>query len=491
MEHSIGLPKVICTSHPGWIRLFNKTWELALGNIDLKDSLRFKPMMTCMPGVGIFWQWDTCFMTHISKYSNGIIPTMNGIDNLYSLQRDDGFISMAYSSDSGKECFGERINPPLFAWAEWDYFMVSGDSSRFPSVLPALTRYFSWINCNRRRKSGLYWFEDSGSSGLDNSPRSGYTSQYLNGSDICHIDLACQQAQSALYLAKIAGYLVDGKAERMYSDFHRNTGRLINEKHWCSEHGFYYDLFARNDPQLRMNFVNHKTIAAYWAAASGVAQSHQASQLVSHLYDPSEFGARNPVPSLSRSDPNFNEMGAYWRGGVWSPTNYMVTTGLKKYGFFAQARDISMRHLLLLEAVADNPAYGGLWESYSPEFEMPATGEDNQIVRNDFVGWTGLSTVTMLIENIFGFTFDASCNQILWEISDLGRYGIEHLLFNGGYVCLTCEELSNQKGGTVLRVEAEKPFTLKPRIFGTNPIPEFSVNEVGIPISPGVHSIRI
>ena len=166
------LPEPIFEGQENWIELYYKAWEIAFKNIDYVGKEGWKPQLTCMPGAGVIWQWDSCFMTFITNYSNGTLTALNNLDNLYRLRRkEDGYMSMAYSVDTDAETFPGRINPPLLAWAEWEAYLVSGDSSRFERVIPAIEGLYSFIENNRRRNCGLYWFEDSGSSGMDNSPR--------------------------------------------------------------------------------------------------------------------------------------------------------------------------------------------------------------------------------------------------------------------------------------------------------------------------------
>lgn len=66
---------------------------------------------------------------------------------------------------------------------------------------------------------------------MDNSPRAGYLCEALNGSDVCHIDLACQQALSAKHLAKICDVLgLEAKAA-FYAQEQERICALINRYH--------------------------------------------------------------------------------------------------------------------------------------------------------------------------------------------------------------------------------------------------------------------
>lgn len=461
------LPEIICDEHPEWLDLNRFAWRIGFANVENPERKGWKPQLTCLPGAGIIWQWDSCFMTFFARYSNGQLPGMNNLDNLYRLQRRDGYMSMAYRIAEEKPAFGERVNPPLLAWAEWDYCCVTGDDSRLERVLPRLVRYFDWLKKNRRRESGLYWFEDSGSTGMDNSPRSGWPSRHQDGSDVCFIDLACQQALSAMCLEKMARYMGRKTVADRFAEEHAALVRLINERHWCEKTGFYFDLFSRGDaPKLRHNFLNHKTLAAFWPMVSGVASEPQVRRLAEHLVNPHEFWTPHPLPTLSKDDPNYDPSGGYWLGGVWAPTNYMVVRGLERYGRHDIAREIAVRHISAMCAVMKNKKFRNIWECYSPEYMRPATMEEGGMVRSNFVGWSGLGPIAMLIEQVLGFKFNALKKQVHWVIGTSGRHGIKNLQFNGKKLALICENASLKARKRRVTVETGGNINLTVRLMG-------------------------
>lgn len=479
------LPVITCASHPGWVDLYNTALRLAFNNIEYPDRDGWKPQMSCMPGSGTIWQWDSCFMALFAKYSNGLLPGTNNLDNLYSLQDDDGYLSMAYKIATGKEAFGQRINPPIYAWVEWENFLLSGDELRLADVLPKLVRYYHWIKNNRRRESGLYWFEDPGSSGMDNSPRGGYLSSERNGSDICFIDLACQQALSALYIEKIALHL--GLADTA-DEFHREYDdlvSLINHHHWCESKGFYFDLFSRIPATARHNFLNQKTVAGFWPMLTGVADERRMGLLLDHLLNPEEFHTLHPVPSLSRDNPNYDPLGGYWLGGVWAPTNYMVVRGLATRKMYDIARDIAVAHISAMSQVLNDEKYASIWECYSPDYIRPSSkyGEGS-LVRPAFVGWSGLGPVAMLVENVFGLEFDAANNKITWRICTEGEHGISNLRFNGRNVSLLCRGGLRQIGNTKVVVETSGEINISISISNGSSFKDYM-------LAPGRHEIVV
>ncbi len=455
------LPQIVCPEHPEWVAMYNTAWQMAFSNIEYPTKPGWKPQLTCMPGADTVWQWDSCFMTFFTRFSNRQLSAMDNLDNLYRLQREDGFASMAYRISTERPAYGERINPPLFSWAEWEYYLATGDDSRLESVLPRLVRLYDWIQANRTRNTGLYWFEDSGSSGMDNAPRGGYLCEKLNGSDICFIDLACQQALSALYIGKIAGHLGNTDLVERFAREHTQLKALINERHWCERIGFYMDLFTRDHKDSRCNFLNHKTLAGYWPMISEVANEGHVGRLIEHLLNPDEFWTRHPLPTLSKDDPNYDPLGGYWLGGVWAPTNYMVIKGLERYKKHDLAREIAVRHLNAMVEVMREENYASIWECYSPEFARPATNGYGRICRPDFVGWTGLGPIAMLIESIFGFQFDASDNRISWMVRTTGEHGIRNLVFNGKTVSLTIAAADAIQGTRKVTVETTGPVRLE------------------------------
>ena len=479
------LPIPVIEGKPEWVDLYYKAWELAFQNIEYVAKEGWKPQLTCMPGVGIVWQWDSCLMAFITNYANGTLSALNNLDNLYRLRRlSDGYMSMAYRIEEEIPAYGERINPPLMAWAEWEAYLVSGDQSRLGQVLPALEGCFDYIEKKRTRNCGLYWFEDPGSSGMDNSPRGGYYSLELNGSDLCHIDLACQQALSAMCIANMHQVLGNEEKTAFYRREHGRICGLINRYHWSEKAQFYLDFFIRSNPNDKVKFLNTKTMASAWTLLCGAAQGQRMEQMLQHLFNPEEFYTKVPFASLSQDDPNYDPNGGYWLGGVWAPTNYAAIRGIEACGRPELAREAAIRYLDAVCAVANDPAYGSIWECYAPEQYRPATAEAGEMVRADFVGWSGIAPITMLIENIIGLRFNAFHNTVNFRLFPNRCCGLRNMLFNGNVIDVECTQYIPVEGSSTIRVSAQKPFTLR---VSTN----YSWGERVIEVPAGEHIFKV
>ena len=454
------LPRPVFSENERLVELYYAAFSLAYKNLDYTELLGGREILTCMPGSGKIWQWDSAFMTLMTNYSNGTLSALNNLDRLYALRRkEDGFMAMAYRLDTQKPAYGERINPPIMALMEWEYYLVSGDASRFSSILPALEGIYSFIENNRKRNEiGLYYFEDTGSSGMDNSPVSGYFARHLDGSDTCFLDLACQQAISADALSKITERLGENEKSAYYKSECERIINLINRHHYSERAGWYLNLFARAEEGKRPKFINSKTAAGFWALLSGAAKGERLQAVVKTLLNPEEFNTKIPFATLSRLDPNYEELGGYWLGGVWAPTNYVAIRALMENGYRKDARKITLKYLNAILSVYENKDYGSIWECYAPDRIRPASTEEKELCRPDFVGWSGIGPVTLFIESLIGLSFKADENAVILHPESEKRAGLENMLFNGAKISVVYEKQSD--GRLKISTNAEKPTTL-------------------------------
>lgn len=76
------LPRVVLSAEEKLTALFDYAFETAFRKVDYIEKAGWKPQLTCYPGIGIIWQWDSCFMTFITNYANGTLDAFNNLDNL-------------------------------------------------------------------------------------------------------------------------------------------------------------------------------------------------------------------------------------------------------------------------------------------------------------------------------------------------------------------------------------------------------------------------
>jgi len=462
------LPRPVLTDNPEWIELYYKAWELAWNKLKAGTAYNgFSPLYMDEGFNELIYQWDSNFMAAFAVYGRAIFPAMAAMDNFYKKQRSDGYIQRVYWETSGSIVNSPTkdepmINPPLFAWIELKNYKITGDIGRLKNVYPYLIRYYNWIESNMKstKSKGLYYNTSLGS-GMDNTPREGV------GKGIW-VDFSSQQALAAKCLAEIGDIISSNIFSNKFRAQYDNTFQLINTYCWNPQDKFYYDV--REDEYH--SFTKH--IGAFWTLISNTCPVERYSDLISSLTNPDEFWRPHLIPTLSALDLDYDESGHYWRGGVWAPTNYMVIKGLEQYGDYSLANRIAINHLeniykIYSEFTPDegkiafeerySDGYKTIWECYSPENPEPATRWDDTFYsRQDFVGWSGLGPIAMLIENILGFEIRGDLNKIIWRINRDDKHGIENIQLGNQFVSLLCtpkDEILE------LEISCKKEFTLE------------------------------
>ncbi len=461
------LPEPILESEPQLIDIYYAAWQMAWNKISKGTKENgFEPFYMDEGFNELIYQWDLCFITSFAIYARNVFPVMPSIDNFYKKQRADGYIQRVYWETNGQianepTTDEPMVNPPLFAWLEWRYYQISGDSSRFLRVLPILTKYYEWTenNCRTEKGKGLFYITGLGS-GMDNTPRK-------NVGKAAWIDYSAQQALAALCISKIAKIINNNSTFNIFSKKYSAIKEDINRLLWNNKTHFYYDL-TENDT---LNSTIH--IGAFWTLLSQVCPNTNLPFMITHLKDPNEFWRPHLVPTLAANQPEYDKKGHYWLGSVWAPTNYMVIKGLMDYNQNALADSIAFNHLKHISDIyynfkpendkiafeeRYNDNYQTLWECYSPELNEPATRWDNTFYsRQDFVGWTGLAPIALLIENVLGFDIIGKDNLINWTIKHTDKHGIKNILLGTQKVSLICQTINNIPRVTI---NCQNPFKL-------------------------------
>jgi hypothetical protein len=457
------LPTPILTNNPEWIELYYAAWDMAWQKIQHGTAENGFAKSYMDEGFNeLIYQWDSCFMTAFAVYAREVFPVMASLDNFYDKQREDGYIQRVYWEKDGSLVNAPTsdepmVNPPLFAWMEWRYYQITGDSSRIRRVLPVLTSYDEWLthNCRSDKNRDLYYISMLGS-GMDNTPRP-------DVGKAGWVDFSAQQALAAGCIAKMALATNQTALAALYRQKQKNIHKAINAFLWDRDRLFYFDMTESDT----LSKVMH--IGAFWTLLSETAPIERQQHLRMQLRNPDTFRRPHMVPTLAYNQPQYDSRGHYWLGSVWAPTNYMVVRGLMANRSFALADTIAANHLQHLADVYFNfepdendiafneryaDGYRTLWECYSPEYVKPATRWDNTFYsRQDFVGWTGLGPIAMLIENIIGLEINGSENTITWRLNRNDPHGLKNFLLKEQKVSLMYHE-------GVVEVECETPFVL-------------------------------
>jgi hypothetical protein len=154
------------------------------------------------------------------------------------------------------------VNPPLFAWAEYEYWRFTGDSSRLRRNLVEkryLQRHFEFMESLKtgdlfpfggmqanfsRFPNGYMW---SGcASGMDNTPRGGD-----HCCNILWVDAIAQQALSALLISRMAEAIGEDSCAREFRAKYGELAALIEKYYFDPKTGIYCDIYYCNSSRVR------------------------------------------------------------------------------------------------------------------------------------------------------------------------------------------------------------------------------------------------
>lgn len=486
------LPAPIYEANPLWVECYWKAWELASKHFYAPDTTNgFVSSYVDAAFSDHIFLWDMCFITLFCNYAQGLTPGIAGLDNFYAKQLPTGEISREIDRRTGKslwmasppgrslyslrgwdppvefswtapgypvEYMGreeplpapmltmEGMNHPLLAWAEWESFRMSADTTRLRRVFEPLQRYYEAYRKYYSQGNGLYMTDWAS---MDNAVRNLFLTGGGQG-----VDISSEMALFARTLADMARVLGERPSEAYFRGEFAQLARTINAQMWSPERGFYFDL------TLEGGRSPIRSIAGFWPLLAGIPEAVQAERIVAHLTDTAKFWRLNPVPTLSAEHAQFSPRGDYWNGAVWAPTNTMVIRGLERYGYDSIAREIALKHLDLVAEVYRQT--GTIWENYQPDsvsfgYVELAPG-NNHPVRKDFVGWSGIAPIVYFLEYGIGLKADAPTRTLHWRLAPNGRSGCERFRFGGIVTSLEAEPTEN---GYRLKILSDAPYTLQ------------------------------
>ena len=451
------LPSPIWQGHDDAISCYNFAWRTAFGNIKKANvDSKFVSNYIDTAFNGYLFMWDSSFIVMFGKYGARAFNFQKTLDNFYSHQHKDGFISRELCEFEPGERFARHdlssTGPNILGWSEWEYYCQTGDTQRLEMIFDPLLAYHLWLKEHRTWRDGTYWSTGWGC-GMDNQPRleKGYHVCFSHG-HMVWVDACIQQTLSAKILLQIADIIGRSDDENLSTlkEEIKSLTAIINDKLWHDEDAFYYDLWKTGE----LNKV--KSAGAYWALLADVIPKERLDKFVAHLNNPNEFNRPCRVPTLSADHPDYKGDGEYWRGGVWAPTNYMILKGLEKNGYENLAYDIAKNCLDNVISVFKSDQT--LYENYAPE-----KASKGNPAKNDFVGWSGLFPISIMFEYVFGIRPQAKQRKIVWNVRLLEKHGVKNYPLDGLSVDLICEERATENDEPIITAICDEPIEIEIR----------------------------
>lgn len=449
------LPRPVWEGHEDVLRCYDKAWELAFGNLQKANrEAGFVSDYIDTAFNGFLFMWDSAFILQFTKYANHIFDFQQTLDNFYANQHKDGFICRELCESQRGAMWArdnpESTGPNILAWAEWEYYALTGDKRRLERVFDPLCAFHKWLQYNRSWPDGSYW-SCGFSCGMDNLPRidprldraDNHTHGFMSWIDTC-----AQQYLNGGLLLRMAKELGREEEVSWLLGERALLQKTVQETMWSEKDSFYFDKFRDG------SLSTVKSVGAYWTLLAELVPEERQDAFVAHLENEKEFKRPNRIPALSADHPAYDRgNGDYFKGGVWAPTNYMVLKGLEKYGYHKLAYEIARDYLKNVVQVFCE--YDTLFENYAPE--RPAPGR----AKADFVGWTGLAPISILFEFVFGIKGDVQNKKITWYVNRTEGHGVEKYPLGDATVELFCEARKSGQEKPVVRVQSNAPVTVE------------------------------
>ena len=453
----LNVPEPIYDANPGYLELYDLAWRLAHDHIRSIDGMPQNPYMDEAFCDTRIWIWDTCFMALFCKFAPDIFPGVESFRNLLDVIHGDATLPSVLVPADEPSWTGavpgthapiliqHPDTPPLFAWAELETVLMTGDLNRIRHLLHdtrILQRHYDWLEAMhepytgggvptawRARPDGYLWCGIC--SGMDNTPR-GRASRQETGyptRPFLWLDALAQQALSADCIAQLATLIGDEDLAHTWRLRHQQKTQLIQSLYWVEQDGFFHDIDAETHVHLPIC-----TPAGFWPLLAGAATQPQADRCAEKVASPDLLGGQTPWVSLARNDAMFEPAhGQYWRGAVWVPTAYAGCRGLIRYGHRDLAAQTTAAILdTMLETYRSYDPHT-IWECYSPSLPEPGRdARDQRRVRPDFCGWSALLPIAGLIENVIGLHHaNALTRQLHWDTPKTirGRLGCRNYRF--------------------------------------------------------------
>ncbi len=363
---------------------------------------------------GNVWDWDTYWSAYglLSLWDAFDEPmqqkilrhAMGNVQNFFDHQLPDGYIPMMIVDDGkGDETYlnrkhkeGVRMNmhKPFLACQALLVSEKKGSADWAKSYAEAFRRYMDYYDTYFQPHSGLYVWHDDIMIGMDNDPASFGRPQdstaniYLNAFMVRELE-SLEKLYTLWQMPEEAARCATRRQALISS---------IQAECWDPRDGFFYSVDV--DIRTRPYDWFHKGLGVFWKTLpirirvwsgfiplyAGIATPEQAERMRRWAVDEETFASPFGIRTLARNEKMYDLSAtnnpSNWLGPIWLIANYIVCTGLEKYGYHQEAQDIAARSVHLLGQ--DLLDHGCLHEYYSPETGAP-------VMNGGFINWNVLA----------------------------------------------------------------------------------------------------
>jgi putative isomerase len=346
------------------------------------------------------WDWDSFWVITglftLARREHGAVPerlrtaAAGVLDNFLLHQGADGSLPILLMPDN-PDVFGGVTDPklnmakPVFGQYLALLAQAGEPAERLRPRLTAIHRFHaSYRQRYRHPKTGLYLWAEDVAIGVDDDPASwgrppfSSANLLLNGLLLADLNAVAQTARE-LGETDIAATAATEAAE---------LTAALRTYCWDERDGFFYSVDVqceqRRHPHRLFGELNIN-LTPFWNCLPmkvmswcgflplwlGIADATQARRLVrEHLLNDRQFWSPWGVRSLAADERMYRPADcrgnpSNWLGPVWIIPQYLVWSGLRRYGFNDEAAEVALRTRRVL--AEEFQRSGVMYENYDPE----------------------------------------------------------------------------------------------------------------------------
>ncbi|MFT3781858.1 MAG: trehalase family glycosidase [Nibricoccus sp.] len=385
----------------------------------------------------ILWDWDSWWSDvalrqillekgSAEEKANALKYEQGCILNYLNYGGMDGWVPIIIKRNSGPRSelkaavniYETNMHKPCLAQhAAFLTQLNHGDAEWLREKMHQLQAFVNKYKSHQRHKAtGLYFWNDDAAIGVDNDPCTYMRPPKSSGS----IYLNCMMYKELVALVYLCERL---NLAEIGAEYQRDADELkasIQKYCWDERDGFFYSVdlnllpyeprpFA-GDPKILLHSGYPRDYdcliqrigvwSGFMAIWAGIATPGQAKRMVEeHYRNEKTFNAPFGVRTLSKLEKMYNVRASgnpsLWTGPIWGVSNYMVFSGLVKYGFNDDARELARKTIVLFGR--DFERFGALHEYYLPESGEPVLNKGfqnwNYLVLNMAAWYEGRESV--------------------------------------------------------------------------------------------------
>ena len=342
-----------------------------------------------------FWSWDSWKHASASALYNPELAK-NEVRSLFAYQDKATGMIPDYVSRRKERINWRDSKPPLASWAVMNIYKATGDKEFVAEMFDRLIAYHNWWYTHRDHDgNGIceYGSTDGSliaaawESGMDNGVRfddavmlanAPEKSWSMDQENICLNSFLYAEKNTLFELATLIGR--DNEVAHLIKEA-KFIKEYVQTKMYDKESGFFYDRKLESGELVKV--MGAECWLPLWA---GIATPKQAKAVAEKMVNPAHFFTTVPLGTLDVSHPKLRATNGYWRGPVWIDQVYFGVTGLKNYGFDAEADKIIKQYV--------KGAYGLTSDGPIHENYNPLSGEP---LNCPHFGWSSATTILMLL----------------------------------------------------------------------------------------------